>query len=244
MFIIDKLILKVENISKEYKRKSVVKNVSFQCYKGEILGILGPNGAGKTTIIKMLTGLTKSKKGDIFINSYNIKDSFEEAIRNVGAIVETPFLYEYMSGKDNINIFSKLYNASDADVSEAIKISGLANRLSDKVKVYSLGMKQRLGIAVALLKNPKLLILDEPMNGLDPMGVRDLREFLKDLVHNNNISILISSHTLSEMEKLCDRVIVIKDGELIGEINIKDIKAGSNLEDIFIKIIKEKEVIN
>lgn len=244
MFDIDKLILKVQSISKDYKRKSVVKDVSFQCYKGEILGILGPNGAGKTTIIKMLTGLTKSKKGDIFINSYNIKDNFEEAIKNVGAIVETPFLYEYMAGKDNIKIFSELYKASSAHVNEVIKVSGLENRLSDKVKVYSLGMKQRLGIAVALLKNPKLLILDEPMNGLDPMGVRDLREFLKDLAHNKNVSILISSHTLSEMEKLCDRVIIIDHGEIRGEFNIDDIKKGSSLEDIFIKIIGEKEGIN
>lgn len=237
-------ILKVNNISKTYRKKSVVKNVSFNCYKGEILGVLGANGAGKTTIIKMLTGLIECDNGDIFIDSYNIKDNFEKAISNVGAIVETPFLYEYMSGKDNISIFSKLYKASHTDVNEAIKISGLGTRLSDKVKVYSLGMKQRLGIAVALLKNPKLLILDEPMNRLDPMGVRDLREFLKDLAHNKNISVLISSHTLSEMEKLCDRVIVIDHGEVIGKINIEDIKEGSNLEDVFIKIIREKEGVN
>ena len=211
----NKTVLKVEGLSKSFKKRRIVDNVSFEAKAGEILGFLGANGAGKTTTIRMITGLISADSGTVIIDGHNIKSNFEKAMDNVGAIVEIPFLYEYMTGMENIKLFAKLYKASEEGVNEAIKVSGLKDRLNDKVKEYSLGMKQRIGLAVALMKQPKLLILDEPTNGLDPMGIKDLREFLKDLSHNKNISVVVSSHILMEMEQLCDRVVIISDGKVI-----------------------------
>lgn len=235
----NKTILKVEEISKSFKKRKVVDNVSFESKEGEILGFLGANGAGKTTTIRMITGLISCDNGNVIIDGYNIKNDFEKAMDNVGAIVEIPFLYEYMTGIENIKLFAKLYKASEEGVQEAIRVSGLKERLNDKVKEYSLGMKQRIGLAVALMKQPKLLILDEPTNGLDPMGIKDLREFLKDLAHNKNISVVVSSHILMEMEQLCDRVVIISDGKIICTKTMDEIEKESSLEDVFINAIRE-----
>ena len=235
----NKTILKVEEISKSFKKRKVVDNVSFESKEGEILGFLGANGAGKTTTIRMITGLISFDNGNVIIDGYNIKNDFEKAMDNVGAIVEIPFLYEYMTGIENIKLFAKLYKASEEGVQEAIRVSGLKDRLNDKVKEYSLGMKQRIGLAVALMKQPKLLILDEPTNGLDPMGIRDLREFLKDLAHNKKVSVVVSSHILVEMEQLCDRVVIISDGKIICTKTMDEIEKESSLEDVFINAIRE-----
>ncbi|SCJ01039.1 Uncharacterized ABC transporter ATP-binding protein YbhF [uncultured Clostridium sp.] len=236
-----KVILKVEGLSKSLKKRKIVDNVSFEAKEGEILGFLGANGAGKTTTIRMITGLINSDSGEVIINEHNIKNDFENAMENVGAIVEVPFLYEYMTGIENINLFAKLYKASEDGVKEAIKVSGLKDRLNDKVKEYSLGMKQRIGLAVALMKQPKLLILDEPTNGLDPMGIKDLREFLKHLAHNKNISIVVSSHILMEMEHLCDSVVIISEGKIICTKTMDEINKESSLEEVFINSIREAE---
>ena len=235
----NKTILKVEEISKSFKKRKVVDNVSFESKEGEILGFLGANGAGKTTTIRMITGLISCDNGNVIIDGYNIKNDFEKAMDNVGAIVEIPFLYEYMTGIENIKLFAKLYKASEEGVQEAIRVSGLKDRLNDKVKEYSLGMKQRIGLAVALMKQPKLLILDEPTNGLDPMGIRDLRDFLKDLAHNKKVSVVVSSHILVEMEQLCDRVVIISDGKIICTKTMDEIEKESSLEDVFINAIRE-----
>ena len=237
----DKVILKVEGLSKSFKKRKVVDNVSFESKEGEILGFLGANGAGKTTTIRMITGLIGADSGTIIIDGHNIKGDFEKAMANVGAIVEVPFLYEYMTGMENIKLFAKLYKASEEGVQDAIKVSGLKDRLSDKVKEYSLGMKQRIGLSVALMKQPKLLILDEPTNGLDPMGIKDLREFLKKLAHNKNISVVVSSHILMEMEQLCDRVVIISEGKVICTKTMDEINSESSLEDVFINSIMEAE---
>ncbi|CUO10092.1 ABC transporter ATP-binding protein [Clostridium disporicum] len=237
----NKTILKVEGLSKSFKKRRIVDNVSFEAKAGEILGFLGANGAGKTTTIRMITGLISADSGTVIIDGHNIKSNFEKAMDNVGAIVEIPFLYEYMTGMENIKLFAKLYKASEEGVNEAIKVSGLKDRLNDKVKEYSLGMKQRIGLAVALMKQPKLLILDEPTNGLDPMGIKDLREFLKDLSHNKNISVVVSSHILMEMEQLCDRVVIISDGKVICTKTMDEINKESSLEEVFINSIKEAE---
>lgn len=236
-----KVILKVEGLSKSLRKRKIVDNVSFEAKEGEILGFLGANGAGKTTTIRMITGLINSDSGEVIINEHNIKNDFENAMENVGAIVEVPFLYEYMTGIENINLFAKLYKASEDGVKEAIKVSGLKDRLNDKVKEYSLGMKQRIGLAVALMKQPKLLILDEPTNGLDPMGIKDLREFLKHLAHNKNISIVVSSHILMEMEHLCDSVVIISEGKIICTKTMDEINKESSLEEVFINSIREAE---
>lgn len=237
----DKVILKVEGLSKSFKKRKIVDNVSFESKEGEILGFLGANGAGKTTTIRMITGLISVDSGTVIIDGHNIKNEFEKAMDNVGAIVEIPFLYEYMTGMENIKLFAKLYKASEEGVQDAIKVSGLKDRLNDKVKVYSLGMKQRIGLAVALMKQPKLLILDEPTNGLDPMGIKDLREFLKNLAHNKNISVVVSSHILMEMEQLCDRVVIISEGKVICTKTMDEINNESSLEDVFINSIREAE---
>ena len=237
----NKTVLKVEGLSKSFKKRRIVDNVSFEAKAGEILGFLGANGAGKTTTIRMITGLISADSGTVIIDGHNIKSNFEKAMDNVGAIVEIPFLYEYMTGMENIKLFAKLYKASEEGVNEAIKVSGLKDRLNDKVKEYSLGMKQRIGLAVALMKQPKLLILDDPTNCLDPMGIKDLREFLKDLSHNKNISVVVSSHILMEMEQLCDRVVIISDGKVICTKTMDEINKESSLEEVFINSIKEAE---
>lgn len=239
-----KVILDVNNLSKKFKNFTAVDNISFQLHSGEILGFLGPNGAGKTTTIKMITGLVKSNSGSITINGYDINKDFEDAMSNVGAIVETPHLYENMTGYENIKFFSNLCkNATKEHIEECIKLSGLKNRLNDKVKNYSLGMKQRLGLTIALLNNPKLLILDEPTNGLDPIGIKVLREFLKDLAHNKNLSILISSHILTEMELLCDKVLIITNGKMRCIKSMEEINKTSSLEEVFIQVAGEDNVI-
>ena len=237
----DKVILKVEGLSKSFKKRKIVDNVSFESKEGEILGFLGANGAGKTTTIRMITELISVDSGTVIIDGHNIKNEFEKAMDNVGAIVEIPFLYEYMTGMENIKLFAKLYKALEEGVQDAIKVSGLKERLNDKVKDYSLGMKQRIGLAVALMKQPKLLILDEPTNGLDPMGIKDLREFLKNLAHNKNISVVVSSHILMEMEQLCDRVVIISEGKIICTKTMEEINKESSLEDVFINSIREAE---
>ncbi|EKY26681.1 ABC transporter ATP-binding protein [Clostridium celatum] len=239
-----KVILDVNNLSKKFKNFTAVDNISFQLHSGEILGFLGPNGAGKTTTIKMITGLVKSNSGSITINGYDINKDFEDAMSNVGAIVETPHLYENMTGYENIKFFSNLCkNATKEHIEECIKLSGLKNRLNDKVKNYSLGMKQRLGLTIALLNNPKLLILDEPTNGLDPIGIKVLREFLKDLAHNKNLSILVSSHILTEMELLCDKVLIITNGKMRCIKSMEEINKTSSLEEVFIQVAGEDNVI-
>lgn len=213
-FLLNK-VLTVKNLTKEYKQRTAVDNVSFDVYEGEIFGLLGPNGAGKTTIIKMITGLAKITSGDVTICGHSIKNDFENAIVNVGAIVETPTLYSYMSGKQNLRYYSNLYKGITKErIDEVIELVGLKDRINDKVKNYSLGMRQRIGIAQALLHSPKLLILDEPTNGLDPNGILEIRQFLKNIAKTKKISILVSSHILSEMELLCNTVAIIDNGKL------------------------------
>lgn len=230
------IILDVKELSKSYKHIRAVDNITFQVKKGEVMGFLGPNGAGKTTTIRMLTGLAKADAGQVNICGKDITTEFEEAMINVGAIAETPHLYENMTGMDNIKLFSGLYpNVTQEGIDKAIEISGLKNRLGEKVKNYSLGMKQRIGLAVALLHNPSLLILDEPTNGLDPAGIRSMRDFLKDLAHNHNVAVLVSSHILSEMQLLCDRVAIISNGQIKCIETMKNIIEKSSLEELFIK---------
>ena len=222
-----KLVLNVRNVTKKYGERFAVDNVSFEILEGEIFGLIGPNGAGKTTLIKMITGLAKPTVGDVFICGNNIETDFAKAIQNVGGIIENPELYSYMSGMDNLKFFASLYpNINQAKINEVVSLVGMENRIYDKVKTYSLGMKQRVGIAQALLHNPKLLILDEPTNGLDPNGIKDMRNFLKDLARQKNISILVSSHILSEMEQLCDTVGIIDSGKIVELKTIEQIKKG------------------
>lgn len=212
----ENITLSVHNLRKKIGRKEIIKGLSFQLKKGEVFGFLGPNGAGKTTTIRMLVGLIKPTSGTIQIGGYNIEDNFEDAMRNLGCIVENPELYPYLTGYDNLLHFARMLDGIGEDrIKEVTELVGLTERIYDKVKTYSLGMRQRLGIAQALLGRPKVLILDEPTNGLDPAGIREMREFIRFLAEDEGLSVLVSSHLLSEIQLLCDRVAIISKGTII-----------------------------
>lgn len=210
------ITLEVNRLTIVKSKKLLIKELSFEVRKGEIFGFLGPNGAGKTTTIKAIVGLSSINEGDIKINGFNLKEDFKKAISNVGAVVENPEMYEFLSGYDNLLHFSRMLEGVNKErLHEVAKLVSLENRLDEKVKTYSLGMKQRLGLAQALIHSPSLLILDEPTNGLDPAGIRELRDHLRYLAYTEGVSIIISSHLLSEMEMICDRVGIVNDGKLI-----------------------------
>lgn len=218
-------ILKCENLSKKFGKKQILNNVSFAMQEGDILGFIGPNGAGKTTTIKLILGLQNITEGRVSINGYDIEKQFTKAIRKVGAIVENPDLYMYLSGYENLKLIANLYEGIDKKrIDEVVKLVRLENRIKDKVSKYSLGMRQRLGIAQAILHNPNLLILDEPTNGLDPEGIKEMRELLVDLAQKEKMAILISSHNLAELDNLCNKVCIIKNGEIIETSDISGIK--------------------
>ena len=228
-----KNILEIKNVSKKIGKKQILKDITLEVKQGEIFGFVGPNGAGKTTLIKTMLGLYKQDSGSITINGFNIKTEFEKAMENIGAIIENPEMYDYLSGKDNLKIYKMIGNVSDEALEEIIKTVKLENRINNKVKTYSLGMRQRLGLAQALISNPKLLILDEPTNGLDPIGIKELRELLKKISKEKNISVFVSSHILSEIELMCDRIAIIDGGSLIEIKDLKDKKQDAKDKVLF-----------
>lgn len=234
-------VLKCENLEKRVGKNILVENINFTINKGDVVGFIGANGAGKTTTIKLILGLIKLTKGKVLINGFDIKKDFIRAIEKVGAIVETPDLYMYLSGYDNLKITANNYkNISKDRIYEVAKIVGLENRIKDKVSTYSLGMRQRLGIAEAIINSPELLILDEPTNGLDIEGVIEVRNLIKDLSEKKDIAILISSHNLPEIENVCNRIIAIKNGKLVLDNTLEEFKTledGTKLtsEQAFIK---------
>ncbi|MGJ7909739.1 ABC transporter ATP-binding protein [Neobacillus sp. LXY-1] len=211
-----KITLSVRDLKKTIGRKEIIKGLTFDLREGEVFGFLGPNGAGKTTTIRMLVGLIKPSSGKIELCGYNIDHHFREAMQNLGCIVENPELYPYLSGFNNLLHFARMLDGvGDERIKEVTELVGLTERIHDKVKTYSLGMRQRLGIAQALLGNPKILILDEPTNGLDPAGIREMREFIRFLAEKEGLSVLVSSHLLSEIQLLCDRVAIMTRGTII-----------------------------
>ncbi|HDR7632596.1 MULTISPECIES: ABC transporter ATP-binding protein [Bacillus] len=240
-------ILSVRDLKKVIGKKTLVEDISFDVKQGEVFGFLGPNGAGKTTTIRMLVGLIKATEGTISIGGYSIKENFREAMRQIGSIVENPELYTYLTGWENLKQFARMLgDISDERIIEIAKMVHLDERIHDKVKTYSLGMKQRLGIAQALLGNPKLLILDEPTNGLDPAGIRELREFIHKLVKEENMSVFISSHLLSEVQLICDRVAIIHKGKMITVAPIEELikTASDRVEWVVTPIFKAKDMLD
>lgn len=220
-----KEILKCENLHKKIGKKEILKGISLELNEGDILGFIGPNGAGKTTTIKLILGLQSITSGKVFINDFDVEKDFEKAIAKVGSIVENPDLYMYMSGYDNLKLISNLYkNVDKKRIDEVVNLVGLENRIHDKVSKYSLGMRQRLGVAQAILHKPTLLILDEPTNGLDPEGIKSMRELLVKLAKEEHMAILISSHNLAELESFCNKVCIIKNGVIIETSDIQDVK--------------------
>ena len=222
----ENVILNCQNLYKHFGKKEILKGISFEICSGDILGFIGPNGSGKTTTIKLILGLQSIDNGSVEINGFNVVKNFEKAIEKVGAIVENPDLYMYLSGYDNLKLVANLYKGIDSKrIDEVIKLVGLENRINDKVSKYSLGMRQRLGLAQAILHKPNLLILDEPTNGLDPEGIKDLRELLVKLATTEHMGILISSHNLAELESFCTKVCIIKNGVIIESSEIDVVKS-------------------
>lgn len=240
-------ILECKNVCKNFGKKQILKDISFTLNSGDILAFIGPNGAGKTTMIKLILGLQKITSGEIYINNYNIKTKFVKAIERVGAIVENPDMYMYLTGWQNLKIIANTYpNITDEKIREIVKLVKLEDRINDKVSKYSLGMRQRLGIAKSLINEPNLLILDEPTNGLDPEGIKDLRILLNDL-SKEGIGILISSHNLWELESFCNKVLIINKGSIIENNEVTKFK--NNGEKYIFRVdntknIKELEIEN
>lgn len=226
------VVVQVEGVEKSFGNKKIIQHLNFEIEKGDVFGFLGPNGAGKTTTIRMLLGLLKADKGNIYINGINLKTNFREAIRGVGALVEGPAFYEYMTAEENLQIFSSYNRANNKlDIQNILKKVGLEGREKEKVKTYSLGMKQRLGIAQALLDHPNLLILDEPTNGLDPQGIKEIRYLIGEL-SKQGITILISSHILTEIEQCCNKVLIINKGEKVIDGLTQELISQRNRYDI------------
>jgi ABC-2 type transport system ATP-binding protein len=206
--------VKYNHVSKIIKGKSIVNDVSFEVEQGEIFGLLGPNGAGKTSLMKLTVGLLSLSEGSIEIMGNSVTENFCEAMRQVGILLEQPAIYPYMSGYDNLHIMAKALKLPKSKIDEVVEIVGLEQSIKQETKSYSLGMKQRLGIALALLKNPSVVILDEPTNGLDPQGIMEFRKYMKWLAAEKNITVIVSSHLLTEMSMLCDRFAIIQGGSI------------------------------
>jgi ABC-2 type transport system ATP-binding protein len=236
-------ILQIRNVSKTIQNRKVIDQLSLDVFPGEVFGLLGPNGAGKTSTIRLIVGLSLLQQGDIKIHGHSIKTDFIKAISHVGAIIEQPDLYSYLTGYQNLLHFARMHeNISHDHIMEMADIVGLTNRIHDVVSSYSLGMRQRLGMAQALLHSPSLLILDEPTNGLDPSGIRETRDYIRKLALEDNTAVLISSHMLSEVELMCDRVGIVQNGKLLHTLNVSEISSSSGsktpLEDAFLQITK------
>lgn len=228
-------IVTLQNVTKRIGGRTIIDKLSFQVPKGEVFGFLGPNGAGKTTTIRMMVGLMSLSEGDILIDGHSIRTDFERAIKPVGAIVENPEMYKFLSGWNNLVHYARMVpGITHHRIAEVVKLMGLENRIHDKVKTYSLGMRQRLGVAQAVLHKPRLLILDEPTNGLDPAGIRELRDYLRQLCREEGVSVIVSSHLLSEMELMCDRVAIIQNGRLVDVRSTKElVQAGGRSPVVF-----------
>lgn len=238
------IMLEIQNLNKSYRRRKIIDNLNMTVYKGDIYGFLGANGEGKTTTIRMITSLIKADSGDIIINGKSVINCKNEAIRNIGAMVEAPKFYENMSGYENLELMARIMpGISDRDIQNVLDLVGLKDRGRDKFKEYSMGMKQRLGIANALLGDPELIILDEPSNGLDPYGMKEINNLIVSLAKRCDKTFIISSHLLHEMEGICNRIGILHSGKLCieGEVRtlINDNKV-ENLEELFFKKAGEK----
>ncbi|MCR2805874.1 ABC transporter ATP-binding protein [Paenibacillus soyae] len=221
-----RFILEVRELTKKLGSRTVVDRLNLRIEEGEIYGFLGKNGSGKTTTIRMITGLVHPDAGEVRICGYDLKSQFKAAISLVGAIVETPAFYAQLTAYDNLKLTANLLpGVTRHRVEEVLTIAGLSERTRDKVGSYSLGMKQRLGIACALLNRPKLIILDEPTNGLDPQGMKEIKELIVQLASEHGISFLISSHLLRDIEQICTMAGIIRNGKLIAECDVRQLRA-------------------
>lgn len=236
-------VLEVKNLKKVIGKREIIKDLNFTVKEGEIYGFLGPNGAGKTTTIRMLVGLIAQTSGEIKICGIDLTRNKEKALKDVGAVVENPELYKYLSGRENLMQIARIRKVSKQEVEELIKLVGLQDRIDDKVRKYSLGMKQRLGLAAALIGNPKLLILDEPTNGLDPSGIIDFRNIVKSLARKKKMAVFVSSHILSEVQQLCDKVAFINEGVIKAEEDMEKAIYGTERESLTLMTNDDEEKV-
>jgi ABC-2 type transport system ATP-binding protein len=211
------------NLTKVIGGRTIVDNVSFELRRGEVFGFLGPNGAGKTTTIRMLVGLIKPTSGRVTVCGHDLRRDFEAAMRCIGCIVENPDLYRFMTGRENLEHFARMLGVARVETERVAELVALEHRLDQRVGTYSLGMRQRLGIAQALLGDPRLLILDEPANGLDPAGIREIRTLLRRLAAEREMAVFVSSHLLGEVELMCDRVAIIHKGRILKEGDVREL---------------------
>lgn len=217
--------LSAQNLTKVIGARTIVDDVSFELKPGEVFGFLGPNGAGKTTTIRMLVGLIKPTHGTIRVCGFDIRKDFEKAMRCIGCIVENPDLYRFMTGRENLEHFARMLHVPAAEIERVASLVNLAHRLDQRVGTYSLGMRQRLGIAQAMLGSPRVLILDEPANGLDPAGIREIRELLRTLAAERDMAVFVSSHLLAEIELIADRVAIIHKGRILRTGTVQELIA-------------------
>ena len=220
-------IIETEDLTKTYGAVNCVNQLQMQVGKGDIYGFLGPNGAGKTTTIRMLLGLIKPTKGNIKVFNRDLKTNRIDILREVGSLVESPSYYGHLTGHENLEVIRKMLQVPKKNIDEVLRIVRLEKQKDKLVKQYSLGMKQRLGIAMALLGNPKLLILDEPTNGLDPAGIQEIRELIKQLPKQYDMTVVISSHLLNEMDQIATQVGIINSGQLIFQDKIEVLRKKS-----------------
>ena len=225
-----KRVIKVRNISKTINKKKILDNINFDIYEGEIVGLVGKNGAGKSTLLKIMTGLYSYDDGEIYYYNYNLKTDYEKAMSIVGTLIENPDMYSNLTGKKNLELFKSMFKGIDeGTVEEIVRIVEMEKYLGKKFKTYSLGMKERLGIASSLINKPKILILDEPTNGLDREGIKKIMKMLKEL---KDTTIIISSHMLNDIEELCNKIIFINDGK----IDSIKIKQNDNKKNVFFEV--------
>lgn len=231
----DKAIV-IENLSKKYKNNRGIQDINLEIDRGEIFGFLGPNGAGKTTTMKIMVGLMKADKGDVRINGYSISDDYEQVMKNVGCIIENVTPFPYLTAYENMKLYGRFYDDVDElKINKSLDITGLIKYKNEKIKNYSLGMKQRLGIAIATLSNPNIMILDEPFNGLDVEGMVEMRELIIYLSKQHKTTFFISSHLIHDIELTCDKVGILYHGKLLGIDSTKNIlKNYSSLENYYL----------
>lgn len=219
-------VLEVKNLTKKFGKRVILDQVSVTLEEGEVVGLVGPNGAGKSTFIKSILGLYNIDEGDVKICGFDVYKQHRDALSKVGCIVENPDMYQNISGRKNLKICALMNDLpKNTDIDSVVHLVRMESRIDDKVKTYSLGMKQRLGLASALLNHPKLLILDEPINGLDPQGIMELRQIVRDLSKKDKMTVLISSHILAEIEQMCDRIIMINQGKIVDSFTMDEIRA-------------------
>ncbi|MGE6259517.1 ABC transporter ATP-binding protein [Heyndrickxia sporothermodurans] len=240
-----KSVVELKNVTKVIKGKKIIDNLSFNINEGEVFGFLGPNGAGKTTTIRMIVGLMGISSGDILVCGKNVKNEYEAALRNVGGIVENPEMYKFLTGYQNLMQYARMFKGITKEkINEVVELVGLTDRINEKVKTYSLGMRQRLGLAQSLLHDPKVMILDEPTNGLDPAGIREIRDHLRKLAKEKGMAVIVSSHLLSEMEMMCDRIAIIQKGKLVDVQNVRDFVNEEATQKYFVEVDKNNPIIS